>query len=192
MFCSKCGADNPDGANFCIKCGHALNFTIPENKVNTVPAANQSLINETQNCNSLMIIGLIFSLLNYVPYVNIMSCIVSYIVTILGMCKVIAFCQKYVSFDSNAAMIEKMTRTLRLHYIITLASGFVVLFIAVLLVSYSAYGGQQAQNDDVNLFLGLCIVVLLIYNCAISIWCLVRWFTIREFILGAKAQLSKA
>ncbi|WP_406030264.1 zinc-ribbon domain-containing protein [Succinivibrio sp.] len=190
MFCSKCGADNPDGANFCIKCGHALNFTIPENKVNTVPAANQSLINETQNCNSLMIIGLIFSLLNYVPYVNVMSCIVSYIVTILGMCKVIAFCQKYVSFDSNAALIEKMTRTLRIHYIITLASGLFILFLAVLLVV--AYDHHEVKNDDVNLILGLSLVALLIYNCAISIWCLVRWFTIREFILGAKAQLSKA
>jgi TM2 domain-containing membrane protein YozV len=24
MFCSKCGAENPDGAKFCAKCGNAL------------------------------------------------------------------------------------------------------------------------------------------------------------------------
>ncbi|MBQ2381452.1 MAG: zinc ribbon domain-containing protein [Succinivibrio sp.] len=192
MFCSKCGTDNPDGANFCIKCGNALNFTIPENKVNTIPAANQQLINETGNCNSLMIIGLIFSLLNYVPYVNIMSCFVSFIVTILGMCKVIAFCQKYAIFDSNASLIEKMTRTLRLHYIISLVSVFFILFLSILLVVIAANPIGAIDNDDINLILGLCLILLIIYNSAISIWCLVRWFTIREFILGAKAQLSKA
>jgi TM2 domain-containing membrane protein YozV len=30
MFCSKCGADNADGAKFCAKCGAALALAAPE------------------------------------------------------------------------------------------------------------------------------------------------------------------
>lgn len=189
MFCYKCGADNPDGANFCIKCGNSLNFTEPLNKPNEVPATNQSLINEAQNCNSLMVIGIIFSLLNYIPYVNIMSGIVSFIVTILGMSKVISFCKQYVTIDPNAAYIEKMTSTLRLHYIATLVAGIAILILTVFLVAATSYHGDI---DERNCVIGLLLVALLIYNCAISLWCLIRWFSIREFILEAKSRLSKA
>ena len=30
MFCSKCGADNAEGARFCAKCGAALAVAMPE------------------------------------------------------------------------------------------------------------------------------------------------------------------
>ena len=30
MFCSKCGADNAEGARFCAKCGAALAVAVPE------------------------------------------------------------------------------------------------------------------------------------------------------------------
>jgi hypothetical protein len=30
MFCSKCGADNAEGARFCAKCGAALAAAVPE------------------------------------------------------------------------------------------------------------------------------------------------------------------
>ena len=105
------------------------------------------------------------------------------------MSKVISFCQKYVSIDPNAAYIEKMTSTLRLHYIATLVAGIAIIILTVFLVAATSYLGGI---DERNCVIGLSLVALIIYNCAISLWCLIRWFTIREFILEAKTRLSKA
>jgi TM2 domain-containing membrane protein YozV len=39
MFCSKCGADNAEGARFCAKCGAALAVAAPE----PAPAASSTM-----------------------------------------------------------------------------------------------------------------------------------------------------
>jgi len=42
MFCSKCGAENPEGAEFCSKCGAALGVSVKPSEGGNSPGAQSS------------------------------------------------------------------------------------------------------------------------------------------------------
>ncbi len=42
MFCSKCGAENPEGAEFCSKCGAALGVSVKPSEGGNKPGAQSS------------------------------------------------------------------------------------------------------------------------------------------------------
>ena len=42
MFCSKCGAENPEGAEFCSKCGAALGVSVKPSEGGNNPGAQSS------------------------------------------------------------------------------------------------------------------------------------------------------
>jgi uncharacterized membrane protein len=42
MFCSQCGAENPEGANFCSKCGNRLGVAATQSKGAAAPEAESS------------------------------------------------------------------------------------------------------------------------------------------------------
>ena len=46
MFCSQCGYENQEGANFCQKCGKRLvtNITLPDVRINHLPSNQQTAI----------------------------------------------------------------------------------------------------------------------------------------------------
>ncbi|WP_073991989.1 zinc ribbon domain-containing protein [Salimicrobium jeotgali] len=67
MYCSACGAENNQEANFCVSCGNSLNqATRVENDNNSTSSANDISTNNVSNesSNLYLILGWVFSVIS--------------------------------------------------------------------------------------------------------------------------------
>lgn len=201
MFCSKCGKENLEDANFCAFCGAPLNdFTlgranVKENTV-TPEKKNSELAAQAESCNTIMIVSLVFCCLNYVPYFNFLSCIPAIVLTIIAMNKAISFCSNYAVIDIKATEVEKSVRRVRYHYILSIGAVVIVIaffIIAAVVAALLDSSGKESYEYLLwpaifTLFLG---VAAFIYNIAVSIVCLVKWISLKPYFENAQKELSQ-
>ncbi|WP_420877630.1 zinc-ribbon domain-containing protein [Salimicrobium jeotgali] len=67
IYCSACGAENNQEANFCVSCGNSLNqATRVENDNNSTSSANDISTNNVSNesSNLYLILGWVFSVIS--------------------------------------------------------------------------------------------------------------------------------
>ncbi|MGN1393335.1 MAG: zinc-ribbon domain-containing protein [Succinivibrionaceae bacterium] len=205
MFCSKCGAKIDDGVNFCSECGSSVKQEAERGELNS-PLVSQvetsaydskklSLLASQDSCNTFLIMGLVFAMLNFVPYLNCITGIIAVVVTIIGMCKVVSFCDEYAQYDNynESSNIGKIVRKLRFHYIVSMVCGF---FGGILSVIMIAIGIAISEKDSSSIGIllsivgGIILLVLIVYSVVVQITCLVKWFKVRDFITTAGLVLK--
>lgn len=126
MFCSKCGKENLEDANFCVFCGAPVNdFTLGLGRANvkentvTPKIKNWELSAQAESCNTMMMVSLVFCCLNCIPLLNFLTSIPTFVLTIIAMNKAISFCSKYAFINTRAGDVKKSVRRMRYHYILS-------------------------------------------------------------------------
>ncbi|MFC2022993.1 DUF4190 domain-containing protein [Chloroflexota bacterium] len=62
MYCPKCGAENPEGASFCQKCGAGLTQPIPA----SAPAPQQPIVMQAERTSGMAITSLVLGIVGFI------------------------------------------------------------------------------------------------------------------------------
>ncbi len=147
------------------------------------------LLQRADSVNTWMITSMVFQVLNFIPYLNSLSCIPGIIIAIISMCKAKNFFQ-----DVNETEFAKKVSLVRLLYILFFIGTFIgiIIFVFAVIVVSAAAKNNGGSEDTMSLMLGFGVIIGILWfiaSVAYQIWALVVWIQTNSKINEIKARI---
>ena len=152
MYCSNCGAQNPDGATFCTNCGSSLSPQSASVQASAVSATPISVETETmrKKATTAMILGIIACVVAWYPVISIAAIILG-AMAISKAKQVKAYYETIAQQRPGTALAGKITGIVGLVGGIIMTVVYLAYFAVIVLVASNYCGSFTWEGIDIDI-----------------------------------------
>jgi hypothetical protein len=196
MRCTNCNKEIPEESLYCPVCGIKVipqnnesseiknntqefqNTSFEQNAYAQTYDYNETFVNKTfvqgisqyeiTSVKNMMLYGLIAQCTTLIPYLNTLTLIPAFVLTIIGLFKVKSFADKY---DLDLPSFKPFFYT----YIGSIIFYILAFIICVIFGIIIGVSGADANSETYGILLGLFAIIAMCISIGVNIWGLVVW-----------------
>lgn len=196
MRCTNCNKEIPEESLYCSVCGIKVipqnnesseiknntqefqNTSFEQNAYAQTYDYNETFVNKTfvqgisqyeiTSVKNMMLYGLIAQCTTLIPYLNTLTLIPAFVLTIIGLFKVKSFADKY---DLDLPSFKPFFYT----YIGSIIFYILAFIICVIFGIIIGVSGADANSETYGILLGLFAIIAMCISIGVNIWGLVVW-----------------